>query len=127
MTGNLQRIIDGHNEKLLEASALGVAIVAGSDAGSCGVPHGIGLLTELALMQRAGLTPVEVLTSATARSAEKFQYSDRVGRLAAGYCSRMLFTVADPTEDVTNLFGTRILLMDGQAVATDGLPDEEGL
>ena len=58
VVGHLQRIIDGHQQMLCRAHEMGVRIVAGSDAGSCGVPHGIGFLQELCHMERAGLPPL---------------------------------------------------------------------
>jgi len=39
--------------------------LAGSDAGSLGVPHGAGLLLEMELMERAGLPPLAVIHAAT--------------------------------------------------------------
>ncbi len=50
----LQRILNRHADTFVKAHAMGVQIVAGSDAGSCGVAHGLGLLEELEFMERAG-------------------------------------------------------------------------
>ena len=44
---NLRRILDGHFEHVAIAHELGVALVAGSDAGSPGVDHGGALIDEL--------------------------------------------------------------------------------
>src|SRR5439155_12884005 len=39
VVSHLKRIIESHRRMLTLAHERGVAIVAGSDAGSCGVPH----------------------------------------------------------------------------------------
>lgn len=61
----LWRILEQHFEMVALAAELGVPIVAGSDAGSYGVPHGTGLLDELGFLRRAGLPLEKVLASAT--------------------------------------------------------------
>ena len=112
----LHLIIEGHSEMLRAACELGVKVIAGSDAGSCGVPHGKGLLRELELMQTAGMTPVEVLRSATGTSSELLDFQELIGRLAPDYRSRVLFTRHDPTTSVSNLFHEKTILFDGQVI-----------
>ncbi len=64
---NLRRIIDSHYQHVKIAQALGVLLVAGSDAGSYGVDHGRALIDELLHFLAAGLSLEEALTSATSR------------------------------------------------------------
>jgi imidazolonepropionase-like amidohydrolase len=64
---NLRRILDGHLEHVAIAHELGVALVAGSDAGSPGVDHGSALIDELFHFLEAGLPLEAVLRSATSR------------------------------------------------------------
>lgn len=61
----LRRILERHFESVALAGELSVPVVAGSDAGSYGVPHGRGLIDELGLLCRAGLPVESVLASAT--------------------------------------------------------------
>jgi len=61
----LREILDRHFEHVAAASDAGVPIVAGSDAGSYGVPHGQGLIAELFFQRRAGMPLEKVLASAT--------------------------------------------------------------
>jgi imidazolonepropionase-like amidohydrolase len=63
---NLERLLASHAEHVALAHQLGVPILAGSDAGSPGVPHGGGLIDELHHMQAAGLPVAAVIRSATA-------------------------------------------------------------
>ncbi len=117
ITSKLRRIIEEHSESLRLASEMGVTIIAGSDAGSCGVPHGLGFLRELELMQQAGMPPVEVLKSATGTSAALLSFSEPIGRLAPGCRTRLIFTRHNPTVDVTTLAREKTILFDGQAIA----------
>ena len=64
---NLRRILDGHFEHVAIVHELGVALVAGSDAGSPGVDHGSALIDELFYFLEAGMPMEAVLRSATSR------------------------------------------------------------
>ena len=64
---NLRRILDSHLEHVAIAHALGVELVAGSDAGSPGVVHGTALIDELLHFREAGIPMRDVLRSATSR------------------------------------------------------------
>ncbi|MDD2478658.1 MAG: amidohydrolase family protein [Victivallaceae bacterium] len=68
----LKRILDNHNKNLCLAETLGVLLLAGTDAGSYGVSHGIGLWQELKLMKKAGLSLEAVLRSATSIPRKQF-------------------------------------------------------
>ena len=124
---HLHRIIHTHQQMLSLGHSKGVKILAGSDAGSCGVPHGIGLLTELCHMQQAGLPPMAVLKSATATSADTLQFAEKIGRLASGFRSRMILTKHNPLETVANLQKEKTILFDGATVASDGTNNTQGL
>jgi imidazolonepropionase-like amidohydrolase len=124
---NLRRIIESHSASLVKAHAMGVPIVAGSDAGSCGVPHGWGLLYELELMERAGLSPLPVLRSATGASASMLDYKEPIGRIATGYRPHFILTSHSPLQSIRNLRKERMVLFDGQALDGDISEDTEGL
>jgi len=127
VVGNLQRILDQHAASLVKAHALGVLIVAGSDAGSCGVAHGTGLLYELELMQQAGLPPLAVINAATGVSAGRLGYREPFGRIAPGSLSRFIFTRHSPLETVANLRRGKVVVFDGQALASSDTIDTAGL
>jgi imidazolonepropionase-like amidohydrolase len=127
VVGNLQRILDQHAASLVKAHALGVLIVAGSDAGSCGVPHGTGLLWELELMQQAGLPPLAVINAATGVGAGRLGYHEPFGRIEPGCLSRFILTGHSPLETVANLRRPRTVVFDGQVLVTGDQPDTAGL
>lgn len=127
IVGHLQRILDQHAASLVKAHALGVLIVAGSDAGSCGVAHGTGFLGELELMQRAGLPPLAVLNAATGVSAGRLGFREKFGRIEPGCLSRFILTRHSPLATVANLHRAKIVVFDGQVFESGDNPDITGL
>jgi len=124
---HLRRIIDGHQHMLRKASEMGVRIVAGSDAGSCGVPHGIGFIEELCNMERAGMSPLSILRSATGVSANTLNFQEPIGRIAAGCRTRLIVTRHDPLTTVANLHREKTILCDGDALHCPDNLDAAGL
>ena len=110
---NLRRILESHARSLARAGELGVRVVAGSDSGSHGVPHGWGLIKELELMQQAGLTAAQVLHSATGASAARLGYAEDFGTLTAGARPRFLLTAHEVLHDVGNLRRPKAVIFDG--------------
>jgi imidazolonepropionase-like amidohydrolase len=127
VAGHLERILAEHGAMLCHAAQFGVPIIAGSDAGSCGVPHGLGLHDELVHMERAGLAPMSVLRSATGTSGRRLHIPEAIGRVAPGYRSRMILTVHDPLSTVENLRREKLVLFDGLAIHCPAQLDSTGL
>ncbi len=92
MQANLKALHDG-----------GAIIAAGTDAGNIGTLHGSSIHREFALMAEAGLTPREILVTATRNAAMVFSDDPQFGTLEAGNFADMLILEADPLEDVANL------------------------
>lgn len=120
VVANLRRIIEQHAASLVKAHALGVIIIAGSDAGSYGVPHGLGLLEELELMERAGLPPLAVINAATGAGAHRLAYKIPLGEIKPGGRSRFILTRHAPLETVRNLRKARTVVFDGDVFALSG-------
>lgn len=127
VTGNLQRILDAHATSLTKAHARGVIILAGSDAGSCGVAHGLGLLYELELMERAGLPAAAVIHAATGAAADRLAFGQKFGRIAPGWRSRFILTRHSPLETVKNLRRARTVVFDGRVFTADETFNGAGL
>ncbi len=124
---NLRGILERHAASLVRAHELGVLIVAGSDAGSVGVAHGLGLLDELRLMERAGLPSIAVINAATGVSAGRFGYKERFGRIAPGCLSRFILTEHSPLVTVTSLRKPRVVVFDGLVLETGESTSDKGL
>jgi imidazolonepropionase-like amidohydrolase len=89
----------------------GVPILAGTDANDAPgtpsrVPHGDSLHRELELLADAGLSPLEVLLAATARTARYFGLTDR-GTIEPGKRADLILVEEDPLADIR---ATRSLL-----------------
>ena len=127
IVANLQRILDQHAASLVRAHAMGVQIIAGSDAGSVGVAHAIGFLRELELMERAGLPAIAVLNAATGHSARRLGYRENFGRIRVGDLSRFILTRHSPLDGVANLAKPKHIVFDGAVLEHGENPDTLGL
>lgn len=93
----------------------GVAIAMGTDAGNIGTLPGPSIYREFALMARAGLTPAEVLASATVNGARLMGRPDEIGLIARGRLADMVVLDADPLADVANLSRIALVVKGGRA------------
>jgi imidazolonepropionase-like amidohydrolase len=125
--GNLQRILDNHAASLVKAHEMGVLIIAGSDAGSCGVAHGIDFIYELALMERAGMPTIAVINAATGVSSGRLNYADPIGRIAVDHKPRMILTEAPILDSVTHFRAAKTVIFDDQVLSHGDDFDAAGL
>ncbi len=80
----------------------GVPVVMGTDAGNIGTLHGPSVFREMALMQKAGLSPIEVLRAATTVGARAAHRENEAGIIAVGRAADLVLLGADPTLDISN-------------------------
>ncbi len=125
--GNLRRILDRHAESLIKAHGMGVQVIAGSDAGSSGVAHGLGLLYELELMERAGLSAIAVVNSATGAGSRRLAFKEKFGEIKPGHRSRFILTRHSPLEGVSNLKESKFVIFDGEVLESGEGVNGEGL
>jgi imidazolonepropionase-like amidohydrolase len=127
VVGHLRRILDAHAASLVKAHAMGVLIIAGSDAGSCGVAHGLGFLYELELMEQAGLPPLAIINAATGVSVGRLGFHQNFGRIEPGALSRFILTRYSPLAGVEALRRPKTVVFDGRVFAADENLDVSGL
>ncbi|MDD5349616.1 MAG: amidohydrolase family protein [Chthoniobacteraceae bacterium] len=118
---NLKRILENHARSIQEALALGVNVLVGSDAGSCGVAHGTGLLREMELLEAAGMSTADILYQATYGNHRALTNQHPVGSLEETFKPRFLLTKNNPLETVKNLALERVVLFDGAAESNAGI------
>lgn len=111
---HLRRILDAHLEHVALAHALGVALVAGSDAGSPGVRHGRALLEELFFFLEAGVPLAAVLESATSRPRRLWNAGEHL--LCAGAPADLVLLAGDPFEDHRHLLALSAVFRKGRAI-----------
>lgn len=124
---NLKRILDQHAAALVNAHELGVQIIAGSDAGSYGVKHGLGFLEELELMERAGIPTLAVINSATGAGSARLAFKEKFGQIKPGFLSRFILTRSSPLKSVANLRKQKLVIFDDAAFESDESCDSDGL
>ena len=101
-------------DNLARVHAAGVTVVAGSDSGNIGTVHGAALHKELRLMARAGLSPAEILRSATLAGARAMGRGEELGLIAPGRRADMVALDADPLADTANLARIHRVIKDGR-------------
>jgi len=81
----------------------GIPVVMGTDAGNIGTLHGPSIYREMRLMAESGLTPLEVLRSATWNAAKTMGLEGKTGEVQEGMLADLVILDADPLADVMNL------------------------
>lgn len=112
-SANLDATMAANVKGLLKA---GVPILAGTDAGNPGTAYGLSMHRELELLVKAGLTPAQALTAATATPARAFRLADR-GRIAKGLKADLLLVDGDPTVDIAATQAIAEIWKDGETVS----------
>ena len=82
--------------------ARGVPVGAGTDTPIFLAVPGYSLHSELELLVRAGLSPLEALRSATVRPAEYFSLQDEMGTVDVGKRADLVLLNANPLENIAN-------------------------
>jgi imidazolonepropionase-like amidohydrolase len=75
----------------------GIPVMMGTDAGNIGTLHGPSVFHEMAMMQQACLSPLQVQRAATSNTAKVARREDEVSRIAAGRHPDLVIMNADPT------------------------------
>jgi imidazolonepropionase-like amidohydrolase len=88
------------NLKILQEA--GVTIALGTDAGNIGTPHGPAIFREFELMEQAGLTAGEILTSATESGAKPMGMVTELGAVRPGYLADLVILNSNPLSDIQN-------------------------
>ncbi|MGO1975302.1 MAG: amidohydrolase family protein [Propionibacteriaceae bacterium] len=92
-------VVKAHDQSVRMAYAAGVPIIAGTDAGSPGMPHP-SLAGELAALADVGLSGVDVLKAATSRAADALGATNR-GRIRVGAVADLITVPGHPLADPT--------------------------
>jgi imidazolonepropionase-like amidohydrolase len=93
----------------------GIPVAMGTDAGNIGTVHGPSVFREMKLMNEAGLTPLEVLRSATVNGAIALGMEHDLGAVAPGKLADLVILDADPLADVVNLSRVSRVFKDGKS------------
>lgn len=111
----LNRIIDN----LRNANERGIRIVIGSDSFcSTLTPYGKYAITEMQALNKAGMTPMEVICAATKNGAEMLKIDKITGTLEAGKYADLLVIDGNPLDDICNISSEnmRVIMKEGALV-----------
>ncbi|HEU5067094.1 MAG TPA: amidohydrolase family protein [Sphingomicrobium sp.] len=92
----------------------GVRLLLGTDDMAPMQLPGYSVREEAIQLQEAGMTPFEVLQSATLRPAQFLHREDRSGRIAPGYDADLLLLAANPLNGADNLFRQDGVMLHGR-------------
>lgn len=96
------RTFEHQRSQIQRARELGVAVAAGTDAGSLGVEHGRAVVWEMGILTEAGFSLAEAVRCATENGARLLGYPD-LGRIAPGRPARFLAVEGGPETVLANL------------------------
>ena len=96
------RVIEIRKKMLKALQDEGARIVFGTDAPQIFNVPGFSIHREISIMASAGLTPYEILASATRNAAEHFQ-TDAFGRVKVGARADLVLLDANPLDDAANV------------------------
>ncbi len=113
---SIEAYVRSAEESLRRALRGGVRVVAGSDSGGKGCPHGMMLQEELELLVAAGMSPAEAIRSATATAAECVGLADSIGTIAVGKAADLLIVDGDPLSSISALRGVDTVIRGGRVV-----------
>jgi imidazolonepropionase-like amidohydrolase len=94
--------------------ASGVQIMAGTDTGAPYVFPGFALHDELALLMRAGLTPMQALQAATKNPADFLGETKTQGTVEPGKFADLLLLDGNPLDDIHNTRKIRAVILRGK-------------
>lgn len=105
--------LEGGLQRVALAKRMGVKIVTGSDCGGNAVAVFGSSGTELVMLDRAGLSPMEAIVAATGTAAAMLSLSKETGALRPGMAADLLVVNGNPLEDIGVLAP-----LDGDRIAT---------
>jgi imidazolonepropionase-like amidohydrolase len=103
-----------------ELARAGVPVVAGTDGGDMPfVIPGFSLHDELALLVRAGLSPLQALRAATLEPARMVGLGSMLGTVEAGKLADLVVLDADPMADIRNTTRIHTVLTRGRVISPE--------
>jgi Tol biopolymer transport system component len=116
-----QRLVAPQERTVLRVVRGGGRVTAGTDAPIN--PYGLSLLMEMENYASSGLTPAEVLRTATTVSAEAMGVAADIGSVAPGKLADLSFIEGDPLQNIKDLRHVRRVMKDGIVYDVSALID----
>ncbi len=91
-------------------------ISAGTDAGGPDCRFGEALHLEMELMVAAGMTPMDVIVSATRKAADNLGKADDLGTIEKGKLADVIVVSGNPLQNIADARDVRLVVKDGQVM-----------
>jgi imidazolonepropionase-like amidohydrolase len=101
-----------HGPSFQKALKAGVKIVFGTDMG--GIPWTEPIALEFPRMVELGMSPMNVIKSATSRAAEMLDMEGQIGVIAPGAYADVIAVSGTPLQDITVLGKVQFVMKDGR-------------
>ena len=98
-----------------------VPIAAGTDTPISFAAPGYSLHSELEMLVRAGLSPLEALRSATVRPAEFFGVASEMGTVEEGRLADLVLLSQNPLDDIRNTRSVEAVISKGVLLSRNAL------
>jgi imidazolonepropionase-like amidohydrolase len=73
-------------------------------------------MTEIFLMKKAGMTPMEIIVAATKHAAFVCSLGDQIGTLEPGKIADILVVNSNPLDDLNALKDVRVVIRNGEII-----------
>ncbi|MBC8379602.1 MAG: amidohydrolase family protein [Planctomycetes bacterium] len=117
----MQRHLKKSLEIVGEMNRAGVRIMAGTDSPYVNCFPGFTLHDELSLLADAGLSPLEVLQTATLNPAEYLDISNSLGTIEEGKIADFVLLEANPLEEISNTKRIAAVITNGRFLSKSDL------
>ena len=108
---------------LIALHAGGAPILLGTDSPQVFSVPGFAMHHEMRLWVEIGMTPYQVLETATRRVAEHFDATDDFGSVAVGHRADLLLLTANPIEDIANVASRAGVMVSGRWIPERQIQD----
>jgi imidazolonepropionase-like amidohydrolase len=108
----LEYKIKRKSENLMKMVEMGVQVVAGSD--EIGLGNSTRLIQTLELMVDAGMTPIQVIASATSMAAKALRMDHLFGTVRTGLAADIISVSGDPSKDISCLKLPSMVMQSGK-------------
>ena len=107
---------DWVNDMVAKINKADIPIMAGTDTPIFFLTPGRSLHDELALLVNVGMSPLEVLESATTLPAKYFGLEDEMGLIQESMIADLILLNSNPLEDINNTLDIYMVIKDGHLI-----------
>ncbi|WP_444916314.1 amidohydrolase family protein [Microbulbifer sp. JMSA003] len=101
---------------VIKLAKAGIKIGAGSDSGNPYSPHGLGLISEILALHKAGLSNQQILLATTQVAAKTLNASENIGSISQGKRADFILLNKNPIENIQAITNPEKIYLAGVAV-----------